>query len=102
MWATTGLGTGIDIEGITAVVHVEQPYGLVDFLQQTGRGARRVGEVVESIIIHSGQAPREDGHASFVEQANRSQMQAFMSTPSCRRAIITAFLAGTADKTGRE
>lgn len=44
--ATTGLGTGIDIAGIVAVIHMEQPYGLVDFVQQTGRGGRRVGEVV--------------------------------------------------------
>lgn len=29
---TTGLGTGIDIEGIVAVVHMEKPYGLVDFV----------------------------------------------------------------------
>lgn len=31
--ATTGLGTGVDIPGIVAVVHMEQPYGLVDFVQ---------------------------------------------------------------------
>ncbi|KPA35170.1 recq family helicase, partial [Fusarium langsethiae] len=46
--ATTGLGTGIDIEGIVAVVHMEKPYGLVDFVQQIGRGGRRAGEVVRS------------------------------------------------------
>ncbi|KAK4205819.1 hypothetical protein QBC37DRAFT_393824, partial [Rhypophila decipiens] len=43
--ATTGLGTGIAIEGIVGVVHMEKPYGLVDFVQQTGRGGRRAGEV---------------------------------------------------------
>ncbi|GKU09951.1 unnamed protein product, partial [Fusarium langsethiae] len=48
--ATTGLGTGIDIEGIVAVVHMEKPYGLVDFVQQIGRGGRRAGEVVRSVI----------------------------------------------------
>ncbi|KAK1838378.1 hypothetical protein CCHR01_18994, partial [Colletotrichum chrysophilum] len=51
--ATTGLGTGVDIEGIVVVIHAEQPYGLVDFVQQTGRGGRRAGEVVESIIVES-------------------------------------------------
>ena len=34
------LGTGVDISGVVAVVHMEQPYERVDFVQQTGRGGR--------------------------------------------------------------
>ncbi|KAI3567873.1 hypothetical protein IWW34DRAFT_874732 [Fusarium oxysporum f. sp. albedinis] len=75
--ATTGLGTGIDIEGIVAVVHMEKPYGLVDFVQQIGRGGRRAGEVVRSVIIHNGQRQREDQHRSFVDDINQAQMEAF-------------------------
>ena len=41
----------MDIGGIVGVVHMEQPYGLVDFVQQTGRGGRRVGEVMESVVV---------------------------------------------------
>ncbi|TIC90801.1 ATP-dependent DNA helicase tlh1 [Colletotrichum higginsianum] len=37
MAATTGLGSGVDIQSIVAVFHAEAPYGLVDFVQQTGR-----------------------------------------------------------------
>ncbi|OAA73184.1 recQ family helicase [Cordyceps fumosorosea ARSEF 2679] len=47
--ATTGLGTGIDIEGIVSVIHAGLPYGIVDFIQQTGRGARRNGETASTI-----------------------------------------------------
>jgi superfamily II DNA helicase RecQ len=94
--ATTGLGTGIDIEGIIAVVHMEQPYGLVDFVQQTGRGGRRAGEVVKSIIVHDGRPQREDRHRSFVDDINQGQMEAFISTPGCRRAVIAAFMDGVA------
>ncbi|KAK2684950.1 hypothetical protein QWA68_016472 [Fusarium oxysporum] len=68
--ATTGLGTGIDIEGIVAVVHMEKPYGLVDFVQQTGRGGRRAGEVVKSIVVHNGRPERQDLHRSFVDSIN--------------------------------
>ncbi len=46
MVATTGLGTGLDMEGIVAVVHAELPYGLVDFVKQTERGGRWAGGVV--------------------------------------------------------
>jgi superfamily II DNA helicase RecQ len=92
----TGLGTGIDIEGIIAVVHMEQPYGLVDFVQQTGRGGRRAGEVVKSIIVHDGRPQREDRHRSFVDDINYRQMEAFTSTPGCQRAVIAAFIDGVA------
>ncbi|KAL9565573.1 hypothetical protein ACKAV7_009755 [Fusarium commune] len=74
--ATTGLGTGIDIEGIVAVVHMEKPYGLVDFVQQIGRGGRRAGEVVRSVIIHNGQRQREDQHRSFVDDINQAPYMA--------------------------
>lgn len=97
--ATTGLGTGIDIEGIVAVIHMEQPYGLVDFTQQTGRGARRQGEVVESVVIHDGRPPREDPHCDFVSLVNQTQMAAFMTTPGCRRAVISAFMDGLSGET---
>lgn len=48
--ATGALGTGINIEDIISVIHVDWPYGLTSFLQQLGRGGRN-GEVSESIII---------------------------------------------------
>ncbi|WXC51053.1 hypothetical protein QX201_010758 [Fusarium graminearum] len=100
--ATTGLGTGIDIEGIVAVVHMEKPYGLVDFVQQIGRGGRRAGEVVRSVIIHDGRPPREDQHRSFVDDINQAQMEAFVSTLGCRRAIISAFMDGVAGETCKD
>jgi superfamily II DNA helicase RecQ len=35
---TSGLGTGINIKGIVAVIHVDAPWGIMDFIQQTGQG----------------------------------------------------------------
>lgn len=94
--ATSGLGTGIDIEGIVAVIHMEQPYGLVDFVQQTGRGGRRAGEVVTSVVIHDGRAVRADEGAGFVDGLNRAEMEAFVSTRGCRRSVLAAFMDGVA------
>lgn len=92
--ATSGLGTGIDIAGIVAVIHAEQPYGLVDFVQQTGRGARRADEVVESTIVHDGRPPRENEHQDWVGMCNEAEMRAFVSTSGCRRAVLGAFMDG--------
>lgn len=82
-----------------AVVHMVKPYGLVDFVQQTGRGGRRAGEVVRSVIIHNGRAQREDQYRSFVDNVNQAQIEAFISTPGCRRAVISAFIDGVAGET---
>ncbi|EXK25262.1 hypothetical protein FOMG_18058 [Fusarium oxysporum f. sp. melonis 26406] len=100
--ATTGLGTGIDIEGIVAVVHMEKPYGLVDFVQQIGRGGRRAGEVVRSVIIYDGRPQQEDQHRSFVDDINQAQMEAFISMPGCRRAVISAFMDGAGGETCKD
>ena len=32
--ATRALGTGLNIEGIEEVIHMEMPYGLIDFMQE--------------------------------------------------------------------
>ncbi|SLM36305.1 recq family helicase [Lasallia pustulata] len=92
--ATTGLGTGIDIGGIVAIVHMEQPYGLVDFVQQTGRGGRRPGEVVESVIVMGPQEARLNGQKSDVEQLNHQAMGDLIKSPGCRRVMLGLFMDG--------
>lgn len=94
--ATTGLGTGIDIKGITAVIHAEQPYGLVDFVQQTGRGGRRDGETVESVIVIDGRPAQFDKHGSDPSQHNRKAMERFIEAEGCRRLVVGAFMDGRA------
>lgn len=100
--ATSGLGTGIDIEGTVAIIHAEQPYGLVDSVQQTGRGGRRAGEVVVSIIVHDGRAGRADPHGSFVDERNRAEMEAFVSTAGCRRTVVSAFMDGVSGESCKD
>jgi superfamily II DNA helicase RecQ len=52
--APSGLEIGIDIKSIIAIIHMRQLYRLVDFVQQTDRGGRRNGEIVDSVIITDG------------------------------------------------
>jgi superfamily II DNA helicase RecQ len=94
--ATSALGTGVDIRGITAVVHMRVPYGLVDFTQQTGRGGRQAGEVVESIIVTDGRAIEfpDDLFDDDVTQLNRKAMGEFVGTAGCRRQVLGRFLDG--------
>jgi len=49
--ATGALGTGVDIEGIEEVIHMEMPYGMIDFMQEAGRAGRAGEEVTSRILI---------------------------------------------------
>jgi hypothetical protein len=98
--ATTGLGTGVDIQGVVGVIHMRQPYGMVDFAQQTGRGGRRKGEVVDSIIVTDGIAPWSDEFGSDVDQENREAVDAFIHGTDCRRMVLGTFLDGIGRRCG--
>jgi superfamily II DNA helicase RecQ len=92
--ATTGLGTGVDIPGIVGVVHMEQPYGLVDFVQQTGRGGRRSGEVVESVVVMDEQKAKVKKQSGDMEHLNHQAMEWFVESLDCRRETLGQFMDG--------
>jgi superfamily II DNA helicase RecQ len=90
--ATGALGTGINIEGIVYVVHIDRPYGLTSFAQQSGRGGRN-GEVSESIIITqvaNSHAYKRSGIMSeySVEQVDEDAMTKYIQARTCRRVVL--------------
>lgn len=97
--AIGALGTGINIEGIIYVIHVDRPYGLTSFVQQSGRGGRN-GEVSESIIIvrvqncHDwrGLRQREILSAYSVEEVDEEAMTAFIRASTCRRKVLSQYM----------
>ena len=82
----------MDIPGIVAVVHMEQPYGLVDFVQQTGRGGRQAGEVVESVVVMDQRKAWMGEHRSDVEHLNHQAMEWFVESSGCRRVAVGMFM----------
>lgn len=93
--ATGALGTGINIEGIIHVVHIDRPYGLTSFMQQSGRGGRN-GEVSDSTIIarvqnNSGWKRREVMSEYSVEKVDEDAMTAFMQARTCRRKVLSHY-----------
>ena len=103
--ATGALGTGINIEGIIYVIHVDRPYGLTSFLQQSGRGGRN-GEISDSIIIVQvqnsydwrGRNRMEVSSAYSVEEADEEAMTAFILAPTCRRKVLNRYMDPESDK----
>ena len=90
--ATSALGTGVDFPGIVLVIHMDLPYGMMDFAQESGR-AGRAGERVESVIvIETGVAERVRDNVQ--ESRERRVMAEMIITTGCRRAVMSDYLDG--------
>ena len=95
MFATSALGAGVDIEGIQDVIHVNSPYGMLDYVQESGRGGRG-GEVVRCIVLL-----RDKDYEKFMEVPREQltpdlcALQEFLPGDVCRNKVITSYLNGT-------
>lgn len=92
MVATSALGTGVDFPGIVFVLHVDLPYGMIDFAQESGR-AGRGGEVVDSVVLVEEQAvERQLARGTF--GVDRAAMATFVTSSTCRRRCLGEYLDG--------
>ena len=96
--ATGALGTGINIPGIIYVVHIDRPYGLTSFVQQSGRGGRG-GEISQSIIVirvDSTHSYKRQGimSAYSTEQIDEDAMSEFVQSRECRRVVLGRYFDG--------
>ncbi|KAH0352647.1 hypothetical protein KCU83_g3356, partial [Aureobasidium melanogenum] len=91
--ATSALGTGVDFPGIVFIMHMDLPYGMINYAQESGR-AGRAGEEVDSIVIV------EHGKVENMRQAGRIRgldeeiMAEFVTTRKCRRQVMSKYLDG--------
>ena len=88
--ATSALGTGVDFPGIVFILHVDLPYSMIDFAQESGR-AGRAGEDVDSIIMV------EEGKVERVLSSDKGGLDEkmiceFVTTKECRRRVMSLYL----------
>jgi len=92
--ATTALGVGVDIPGIRWTLHVDEPYDITSFAQQTGR-AGRDGVPAECHVLLAARpyyAPSVPGECDF---AGREPMRRWLDdVDTCRRELLSTFLDG--------
>jgi superfamily II DNA helicase RecQ len=94
MFATGSLGAGVDIMNVRAVIHLGEPYGMINFDQEVGRGGRG-GESVQSLVLLSDEEvtklhERKVATLSHDERA----MHEFLTTSRCRRTGMSQYLNG--------
>ncbi|TKA60633.1 hypothetical protein B0A49_13140 [Cryomyces minteri] len=83
--ATSALGTGVDFPGIVYVLHVDMPYGMIDFAQESGRAGRGDEDVDSVILLESGRAERQGRWQVGQSTIDESVMAEFTSTNAARR-----------------
>jgi superfamily II DNA helicase RecQ len=96
--ATGALRTGINIKDIVFVLHIDRPYGLTSFTQQSGRGGRG-REVSDAIVVvrvktTSGRRRKEILSEYCVKQVDEEAMTEFLQVKGCRRQIIAKYFNG--------
>ena len=95
--AASALGTGVDYPRIVFVMHIDLPYGMIDFAQESGR-AGRAGEDVDSVIVIA--EKRVEQMYSKMRGVDDSTMGQFVTTKGCRRELMSSYLDGKAIKCG--
>ncbi len=94
--ATGALGTGINIPGISHIIHIDWLYGLTSFAQQSGRGGRD-GEFSESIVVvrvnRSSRTYRSGLISEYsTEQIDEDGLNEFIRTRGCRRKVLGKYM----------
>ena len=94
MVATSALGTGIDINGIQFVVHMDRPHGIMDYVQEVGRAGRN-GEQVQSIIVlGKGVMKWLRAEAAVEGDWNREGLRLYLTEQKCRRMRLSTIMDG--------
>ena len=90
--ATGALSAGINVKNIPLVIHCGLPWGISDFVQESGRGGRD-GESVLSVIFLSEKEMSElRSNAGFAMEVQG--IADFVTTDLCRRLVITQYMDG--------
>jgi superfamily II DNA helicase RecQ len=90
--ATSALGTGVDFPGIVFVLHVDLPYSMINFAQESER-AGRAGEDFDSIIM-VGEGKVEKMLSSGKGGLDEKMICEFVTTKECRRRVMS-FISAT-------
>ncbi|KAK5189319.1 hypothetical protein LTR47_011879 [Exophiala xenobiotica] len=92
--ATSALGTGVDIQGIVFILHIDIPWSMIDFAQESGRGGR-AGETVDSLILVTQRAAEVRLQRRHLD-VEAEVMAKFVDSRTCRRRVMSEYLDGPA------
>ena len=89
--ATSSLGLGLDIPNARAIIHIERPYSLLDYAQESGRAGRDQipsESIILDLISNSNQPQR---HLTRNQRLENDILSEYMGS-QCRRKILSKYL----------
>ncbi|KAK1809579.1 hypothetical protein LTR12_016055 [Friedmanniomyces endolithicus] len=92
--ATSALGTGVNFPGIVFVLHVDMPYGMIDFAQELGRAGRGGEDVYSIIVVEEGRVEQLQGSKRGGLEVDQRTMGELITTRGCRRRVMGGYLDG--------
>lgn len=81
----------MDFPGVVFVLHVDLPYGMIDFAQESGR-AGRAREDVDSVIMVA--EKRVETLLGEIRGVDDSTIGEFVTTRTCRRRVMSLYFDG--------
>ncbi len=90
--ATAALRTGIDVLGITYVVHLEAPHSIIDYAQEARRAGRARERVTAVIIIEDKDWLVEDLRKDSCLELKTREVNSLIRATGCRRSILGQYL----------
>lgn len=93
MFATSGLGTGIDLPNVRYVFHCSQPWSLLDYYQQASRGGRDGGKVLCTLIWDEVLVSNKDDISALFCGADE-MIHYMKQNEVCRRYLLGKYLDG--------
>ncbi|KAF7444189.1 telomere-linked helicase 1 [Pyrenophora tritici-repentis] len=91
--ATSALGMGVDVPDIRCIVHMDWPFSVLDYAQESGR-AGRDGERSEAIMmVQDGEQRAADDKQGEAEQRLvRAYVEGIDEAATCRRVVLDGYL----------
>jgi RecQ family ATP-dependent DNA helicase len=91
--ATSALGMGIDIPDIRCIIHIDWPFTVLDYAQESGRAGRDGLRSEAVMIVQEGeQRAAEDKQAEVEQQLVRAYVEGKDETVICRRVVLDGYL----------
>ncbi len=94
MIATSALGTGVDIDDIRLVVHLNRPHGVMDFVQEVGRAGRSGDAIRSHVLLGRRESKWLQSDGAYEREWNREGLRLFLVERQCRRLRLSAILDG--------
>jgi hypothetical protein len=93
--STSALSVGVNIPRVLFTLHVERPWGMVDFVQESGRMRGEGKSVIVLVQPPQAQEKPHEQHEQHEQEMNDSEaMAAFVRTTGCRRKVMSQYMDG--------